>query len=80
MTVSSAFIFVHTRDYGIALWIISLYTTNNCAKIFLEDQPMGSCPKMETDSNLLDFGSKLKQLDPQQGSVTFISYRSLQIF
>jgi len=40
---------------------------------------MGSCPKIEADSNLLDFGSKLKRLDPQQGSVTFISYRSLQI-
>ena len=35
--------------------------------------------EMETVSNMLDFGSKLKWLDPQEGSITFISYRSLQI-
>lgn len=34
---------------------------------------------METVSNMLDFGSKLKWLDTQQGSITFISYGSLQI-
>jgi hypothetical protein len=37
-------IHINTHYYGNALCIISLYTTNNCAKIFLGDQPMGSCP------------------------------------
>ena len=33
---------------------------------------------MDTVSNMLDFGSKLQWLDPQQGSVIFISYKVIK--
>ena len=33
---------------------------------------------MDTVSNMLDFGSKLQWLDPQQGSIIFISYKVIK--